>query len=147
MVTAHAPVHVIHHRPGAAARFGYLVAIALNAVMLWATNQLLGWGWPGFLTDDFDQLLPLVSASFVAAIIVNSWYLHDDGPPFRALGDLIGAAFGLAVSIQTWRVFPFDFSGYDRDWTGLVKVLLVLAMIGTAIGVVAGVVRLAVTRK
>lgn len=143
MTSTLTPPRATHHgRPPAARRFGYTVAIALNVAMLWVTHQLLGWGWPGFLTDDFDRLLPLVTASFVASIAVNVCFLVRDRGRFRAFADLVTAAFGLAVSLRTWDVFPFGFAGYDQDWTWLFRTVLVVAIAGTVIAVIVGLVKL-----
>lgn len=129
--------------PGVAARrFGYLVAIAANAIMLWLAHQLLDWGWPSFLTDDFDQVLGLITASFVASMVVNAGYLVHDRGRFRALGDLVIAAFGFVVSLRMWDVFPFDFSGWQTDWSWLVRTALVVGIGGTAIAMIVNAVRL-----
>lgn len=126
-------------RPAAGRRFGYVLAVAINGVFLWISHQLLDWEWPGFLTEEFDRLLPLVTASFVASMVVNTVYLVRDRGRVRSLGELTTAAFGLVVSIRTWTVFPFDFAGYGTDWTWLVRTLLVIGIVGTSI---AGIVHL-----
>ena len=46
-------------RSPAARRFGYLVAIGVNLVLLYVVNNLLEWGVPEFLTDDFERVLPI----------------------------------------------------------------------------------------
>ena len=53
------------------------------------------------------------------------------------------SAFGIALTWQVLAVFPFRFAGDGFDWAVLIRVLLVLGLVGSAIGVVAGVVRLA----
>ena len=58
--------------PAPGRRGGYVIAIAMNAVGLWVTRRLLEWGWPRFLTDDFKQLLPILTVSFVAGMAVNA---------------------------------------------------------------------------
>ena len=128
--------------PGAR-RFGYSLAIVLNAVALWLVHQLVGWGWPGFLTDAFTEALPLLAASLVASIVVNLVFLTRDRGRVRALGDLTTSAFGIAVSLQLLRVFPVDFTGYDHDWAWLVRMVLLVGVIGSAIGAVLALVRLA----
>jgi hypothetical protein len=105
----------------------------VNGVMLWAAHQLLGWGWPDFLTADFDEVLPVLSASLVVGMVVNACFLVSDRGRFRAFGDLITAVLALAVSVRMWDVFPFDFTGYDRDWSWLFRAGIVLAIVGTAI--------------
>jgi hypothetical protein len=135
MATIEAPPTT--RRPSAARRFGYLVAIAVNAVLLWAANQLLDWGWPGFLTEEFTEVLPLISASLIAGMVVNAGLILRDTRRAKALGDLITAAFGLAISMRLWTVFPFDFSGYGTDWGGAFRVALGVGIAVMAIAVLA----------
>jgi hypothetical protein len=130
-------------RPSIAARrFGYLAAIAVDVVVLWVVHQLLGWGWPAFLTEDFEEVLPLISASLIASMVVNAGFLVRDRGRFRALGDLINAAFGMAVSLRMWAVFPFDFSGYDTDWGWALRVALGVGIVATSIGALVNLVKL-----
>lgn len=130
-------------RPGAAGRrVGYVVAIVVNAVLLWIAHQLLDWGWPRFLTDAFDDLLGLVTVSFVANMLVYAVYLVRDHGRVRALGEMVTAAFALVVSLRTWDVFPFDFSGYATNWSWVPRTFLVIAIVGSAIGLLVHGVRL-----
>lgn len=123
-------------------RFGYLVASAINGVMLWVAHQLLGWGWPGFLTDAFDLALGLVTASLIAGIVVNlGLAVHHRGRA-RALADLATAAFALAVGLRMWAVFPFDFAGYATDWSGPMRVALGVGIAATGIAIIANLVKL-----
>ncbi len=128
-------------RPTAARRFGYVIGIAVNAVMLWAAYQLLDWQWPRFLTDDFAHVLPLLAVSLVVGMVVNAGFLVRDRGRFRAAGDLVTAAFGMAVSARMLAVFPFDFAGYATDWSWLARVALVVGIVGTAIAVIVNVVK------
>ena len=43
-------------------QFGYFVAVACNIALLWVSHQLLDWGWPRFLTDEFTSVLPWITA-------------------------------------------------------------------------------------
>jgi hypothetical protein len=127
--------------PTPAKRVGYLVAAALNGVMLWAVHQLLDWGWPGFLTADFEQVLGLVTASFIAGIVVNlALAVHDRGRS-RAFADLVTAAFALAVGVRMWEVFPFDFAGYATDWSGPMRVALGVGIAATGIAIIVNLVK------
>ncbi len=137
-----APARSNAQQPTALHRVGYVMAIAVNAIMLWMVGRLLEWGWPGFLTQDFVEVEKLVSASLVAGIVTNAAFLVHDRGRFRALGDLVTNGFGLALTMRTWDVFPFDFSGYATDWTWLVRMVLVIAIVGTAIGIVTSLFRL-----
>lgn len=49
----------------------------------------------------------------------------------------------MAVAVQTYRVFPFDFSSYQVDWEPLTRFVIVLTMVGTGIAVIKEVAQLA----
>lgn len=142
MGSIRAPARSTTQQPTAMRCVGYVMAIVVNAIMLWLVGRLLEWGWPGFLTQDFVEAEGLVSASLVAGIVANAAFLVHDRGRFRALADLVTNGFGLAVTMRLWDVFPFDFSSYATDWTWLVRMVLVLAIVGTAVGIVASVARL-----
>lgn len=142
MTSTVTPPVTVDHRPTPTRRVGYAMAIAVNGLMLWLANQLLDWQWPSFLTTDFDVVLPLLSASFVVGMAVNAGYLVVDRGRFRAVGELLTAGFGLAVSLQMWDVFPFDFTGWSTDWSWLVRVALVVGIVGSGIAILVHLVRL-----
>ena len=128
--------------PTPAKRVGYLIAAALNGGMLWVTHQLLDWGWPGFLTDGFELMLGIVTASFIASIVVNlGLAVHHRGRA-RPLADLVTAVFALAVGLRMWAVFPFDFAGYATDWSGFVRIALIIGVVATGIAIIVNLVRL-----
>ena len=114
----------------------------MNAVGLWVTRRLLEWGWPRFLTDDFEQLLPILTVSFVAGMVVNALFVVADPPRFKALCNVVTSVISLVVAVRTWQVFPFDFSSYAFDWTWVARVLIVIAAVGSGIAVVANLIGL-----
>ena len=122
-------------KPPAARRVGYLVAVLVNGAMLWVVNNLLGWGWPPFLTSAFDQLLPVIDLSLAAAMVVNLLWAWRDPRWFRRLGQIGLAAINIAVVVRTWEVFPFDFSGYWSGWSTLGRIVLAVAFFALIIDV------------
>ena len=131
-----APTHEPQLRaPTHVRRIGYVIAAAANVVLLWVAHQLLDWGWPAFLTEGFEEVLGLVTASFIASIVVNLALAVHHGARFRALTDIVTAAFAMAVGLRLWDVFPFDFTGYETDWSPYLHVgfIVVIAAIGIAI--------------
>ena len=129
-------------RPTTARRVGHILSILTNAVMLWAAYQLLDWGWPGFLTGDFAQVLGILTLSLLASAIASAGFLFRDRGRFRALADLVTGSISIAVLMRLWSVFPFDFAAYDQDWSWLVRVVIVVGVVGTSIGLIVSVVRL-----
>ena len=54
----------------------------------------------------------------------------------RALGDLVSTGVGFAAIVRMWQVFPFDVDG--TAWEVVVRVLLVVAMFGSAVAIMVG---------
>jgi hypothetical protein len=125
----------------ASRRVGYAFAIAINGVLLYLVNVWPGWQIIPFLTADFREVLGLVNASLIAGMLVNFFNLLLDWRWVRAVGDLVTLGIGLAGLVLFWQVFPFDFPG-GFDWSLLVRIVIVLAMVGTVIGMIVQVVTL-----
>jgi hypothetical protein len=117
-------------------RFGYVVAIVVNAVMLVIVNNILEWGWAPFLTDDFAQIVWLLGLSFLGAIVVNAIYLGYDPSWFKSASQIVLNFISMAVAIRTFQVFPFDFSGYQFNWEPLARFVIVLTMVAVGISIV-----------
>jgi len=117
-------------------RFGYLVGIAVSAGILYVVNHLLEWDIGPFLTADFDQLLPIINASLVASIVVNTVWVLYDAMWIRSTGQIVLNLVSIAVLVLTFQVFPFDFSPYSFDWESLVKAVLVFLILALAIATV-----------
>jgi hypothetical protein len=124
-------------------RLGYIVAATCNAALLYLTLVRPGWRAVPFFTEQTSQVLGIFTVSLVAGLACNLLYLAYDARWLTALGNLATAAIGLALLVQVWRVFPFDFTGFSVDWAQVVRVLLAVATVGTLIGVITGVVSLA----
>lgn len=103
-------------------RAGYFVSAVVDVVLLWIANQLLGWGWPPFLTSGFGDLLPFIEVSLMASAVVNLCWAWRDPEWFRHLAQIGLNLIGLVVAVKTWQIFPFDFSG--SGWETLTRLLL-----------------------
>ncbi len=128
--------HPAARAPSPGRRAGYVATVIVNAVLLWISHQLLDWDWPRFLTEDFDEVLPIVSASFVAAIVANLAFVVFDPRWFTSLLEALTSAISLAAGIAVLRVFPFDFSSYAHDWSWMVRTVIVVGIIATAVTLV-----------
>jgi hypothetical protein len=122
-----------------AARFGHFIGVLVNAALLWAVNVRPGWDAVPFLTDDTPQVLALVNTSLAAGIVMNLVYMLHDGRRTQALGGVITSSVGLAATVKILQVFPFDL---DQPYVSLTKALLLLAVVGAAIGIIANLVSL-----
>lgn len=115
---------------------GDLVTIGINLVLLYVVRHVMDWGWPAFLTEDFDAVVPWISASLIATVVASIVYLADDRRVIRRMGGAIVGVVSLLATIRVFQVMPFDFSEFDFDWSIVATAVLVLAIVGTAIGIV-----------
>ena len=123
--------------------FGYGVAVAVNILLLVIVRNVVEWGWFGFLTDDFADVEALIAFALVATILVNLLYIIDDRRVVKSSGQVALNLINLYVSVRILSVFPFDFSEHAFDWGTPVRILLVVAIVGAGIGILAELHRLA----
>jgi len=128
-------------RKRVARRAGYVVAAAVNAVLLYLINGRPGWDVLPFLTGDMAKALPLINLSLVAGIAVNLVYVIRDPRWLVAAGGVVTTGVGLAAVIRLWQVFPFDFAT-GSAWETIARILLLLGMAGSVIGLVVQIVAL-----
>lgn len=119
-------------------RFGYVVAVLVNAVLLFLMLVSPGWEAVPILTGDTARVVPWIGASFGVGILANLVFLARDPIWLKAVGDLVTTIVGLLATWQVWQVFPFDFSD-TVDAGPVIRVLLVVALAGGVIGVLAAV--------
>lgn len=124
-------------RPSAASRHtGYVISVLVNAAVLYVLYVEPGWRELPILTDDTPRVLGLLSLSLMVTIVSNLIYLVDDPRSLVTFGGLVSMVVGLAMLAQVWRVFPFDFADTPTNWALVVRVVLVVSIIGCAIGLI-----------
>lgn len=124
-------------KPKRPRKVGYVFAIIFNLIVLYIVNNLLGWGAP-FLTRQFIVPLSVLNISIVASVIANLVFLWYDSDWFLAITRTALNIIGVVVGYTFYSIFPFDFSplASARIVTIIVRVLLIIAIIGSVIGVV-----------
>jgi hypothetical protein len=70
-------------------------------------------------------------------VVINAVRLVYDPRWFVSLGDVVSTLLGVAALVRIWQVFPFDFDAYSVDWALVVRVVMVVAFLGSLIGIVA----------
>lgn len=109
---------------------GHAITVFFNVGLLFLVNIYPGWQTETVLTPATREVLGWVNLSMLVNIVVNLAYFYADPKWFRTLGDLLVAGIGFGAVLRVWQVFPFDISG---TWYSTVRVILVVATIGTAI--------------
>ena len=128
--------------PAGLRRFGYAMAIAFSVGILFVVNNLPEGDEIPFLTNSFEQLLPIINAFLFATIAVNAVWVLYDAAWFRSAGRITLNVLIIAVLALTYRVFPFDFSAYDFDWEALIRVLIVGLIVALTIAAIVEIVKL-----
>lgn len=71
-------------------------------------------------------------------------YLDDvDAAWFRSTCQVGVSTVGLAAALRMLQVFPFDYSAYAFNWAAVTRLVLVVAVFGSAVAIVVELVRLA----
>ena len=117
-------------------RGGNIGSVLVNAVLLWGINIWPGWKVVPFLTADMERVLGIINASLTAGIIANLIFVVIRNRGVMALGNLVVLGIGLAATLRMLEVFPFDFGDSWSGWPVVVRVLLVLGIVGSIIGMV-----------
>jgi uncharacterized phage infection (PIP) family protein YhgE len=130
------------HPSVATRRFGYVLATAITVVGWLVINVWPGWQELSFLTNETRDVLWLVNFSLAVSVAINLLYAIYDPPWLKSLGDLVATSIGLVVLVRVWQVFPFDFSDYSTNWAAIARVILVLSIVGSCIGILVQVVTL-----
>ena len=128
--------------PAGVRRFGYVLAIAFSVGILFFVNNVPEGEQISFLTNDFEQVLPIINTLLLASIAINGVWVLYDAEWFRSAGRITLNVLIIAVLALTYRVFPFDFSAYDFDWEALIRVLIVGIIVALTIATIVEIVRL-----
>lgn len=87
------------------------------------------------LTESFSQWLPIVSVALVASMIGSILLIIYDGYFFRQIIRIVLNLFGLTAIISLLTVFPFDFTVFPRDLTGILNPIVITVLILIIIGI------------
>jgi len=118
-----------------ARKTGYLISAGVNAFLAVLVNYRPGWVVLPFLTASFVEVLWLINLTLIAGVATNLAYVAYEPAWFTSVGKLVVTAIGLAAAVSLFRVFPFGFMAYTFEWAVVVRVLLVLAVIGSIVAI------------
>jgi hypothetical protein len=122
-------------------RFGYTAAATVNLVLLYLVYVWPDWDVVPFLTERTPQVLGPVALSLIIGVAVNLAFSIGAVAWVTAFGRLSGAAVAWWSLVRIWAVFPFTFAD-DAVWWVPVRLLLAVAVVGTAVDVIVQVIRL-----
>jgi hypothetical protein len=124
------------HPTIAARRLGYVIGGLVNLALLYAVNIWPGWEVVPFLTAETVLVLTLVNMSIVGNLVSNAVYLVNDRPWLKAFGTVVTTTVGMIALVRIWQVFPFDFGDSSFNWQLLTRILLIVSIVGSDIGII-----------
>jgi hypothetical protein len=142
-VTATRQTHLTTRSVVSARRVGYSVSIVINVIMLYVANHLLVWDLLPFLTTDFGRVLWLIDVSLIATVLANLVWIGYDVDWFKALSQIGLNLISALAAIRMYQVFPFDFSDYEFGWAPIARFVIILTIVGLALGTIAELVKVA----
>lgn len=132
-ITERAPTRAKEPAPGR--RVGYFVAAAVNVALLVIVHNVLDWGWPPWITAEWEDLLGLLTLSLVVAVAVSLAWIAYDPAWFKSAGNLVESIISLWVTARILQVFPFDFTPYEFNWEAIARAVLIFALVGVSIAI------------
>lgn len=121
----------------------WLIAWVLIGVgLLTAINVRPGWEQVPFLTPETAAALGPINLSLAINVGVALLLLSYDRPVLRTGGAILQSAAAGAACYTLLTVFPFDFSQSWADWSGVVRLVLWVAIFATVVAVLVSLVDL-----
>lgn len=129
-------------------RVGYIVAIIVNFILFYIFNHLLSWHIR-FLLDSWHEPLKFINILLAGTILANIIYLFFDLSLFKAITKTILSILSFIFMFEIYRVFPFNFSIYPNQlWLAdLVKILIIVSLSLTAVGIIVDFVKIFKIKK
>ncbi len=93
------------------------------------------WHRYALLTEDFNQWLPFVSAAIGATIVGYFLLIIYDSYFFRQVIHIILNLFAMVSIISLLTIFPFDFTVFPRDLTGILNPIIITVLALAVFGV------------
>lgn len=109
----------------------YVATIIIHIILIWILYRLPD--WLKFLTSSYQAVLPVFLYSYLSQIIGNFILIFTDPGWLRALVALTNNIISIVALVTVYIIFPFDFGSYSYDWARTSKIIIVVAIILTAI--------------
>jgi hypothetical protein len=126
-------------------KIDYVVAIAVNVILLYAANNLLAWN-PAYITAKYADCLWAINLSVIANLLANTMFLFHDKKGFKGIARIILNLVGLNFIYTLYTIYPFDFSTIP-DLEQAVKIAFITGIMGIALSTIIEAVKLLPEKK
>jgi hypothetical protein len=113
----------------------YISSVVANAILIYVLNRLPDWNISVLVSDLYRQVLWAINLSLGVHVGLNFFLIFYHPLSLHYLAGVVLSGVGVIPLARLVSVFPFSFPAQLSDWlTPLVKVLLILGLVGAAIG-------------
>ncbi len=128
-------------------QFGYLIAIAVNFLILYVFKNLRAF-FPSYVTSDWSIPLAVANFSIRATIFANAVWVFFDEKRFKAALQILLNILAIWFLWLLFAVFPFDLAGTPLNpFKQFVPFIFLIAIFGTVIAVIAEFVKILLPDK
>ena len=119
----------------------YIFAVIFNIAFLVVVNKVPDWNIV-FITDSFPDVLWALNTSIAVSLAGNLILIFFHPRFLHHLLTAVFSVFGILATSVLLSVFPFEFAELVGEWLNiLVRIVLIVGIVGSAIGVVVNVVK------
>ena len=119
----------------------YIFAVIFNIAFLVVVNKVPDWNIP-VITDSFPDVLWALNTSIAVSLAGNLILIFFHPRFLHHLLTAVFSVFGILATSVLLSVFPFEFAELVGEWLNiLVRIVLIVGIVGSAIGVVVNVVK------
>jgi len=122
---------IMENQASAGKKFGYVVSMIINAVLIYVFNNLLNWNIP-YLLPTFTGCLWAIQLSLSVTIFINFIYIFYDTGWFHHLMQVIENIFSWISLYFIYTIFPFEFPA--DIWMQGVKIALIVILVLIPVG-------------
>ena len=123
-------------------QIGYGITIGLNLVLIYVVLNIEGWNLLPFLTEQFGEVVPWIALSLLVGALAYLVYILYENQMLRLAGEIVTNSITIVVTWKVFTVFPFDFSAYEFPWAVLVRFMMIVVVIGAAVGAAVNIVKI-----
>jgi len=113
-------------------RFGYLVSIILNLLIIYGVNNLVRWEVP-YLTADFSDVVWAFNLSLSVTAFMYAIFMLFDRRWFKHFMVAITNLFSIGALFVFWQVLPLDIPESTVYWVNTGLFILMGAVLLSAI--------------
>ncbi len=110
-------------------RAEYYVNIIIGIILLFIWGRLPNWF--SFLTGAYSSVLVFLYIGSVVTVLLNLSFLMLKNITYKQVAKSLLNIYNAVVMYVVYKVFPFDFSSYQTNWSEIIGVVLIVLIVLT----------------